>query len=380
MWRRALLAAFLLAGTAQAADAPREKLNTTLATLKSTAENEKALRAKLEDSHRDIEKLRDDSTALAADLQASEQKVTREENRYATLSRQLDAKQADFDARKAEYAQTLTSLLRVQQVPATALLTSPENVHQLLRTAKAMQQVNGALAARAAQLRREVETLEALRGKTAASKTRLAQEAATLNEQQKRLNRDLSKRQALEKQLQRDHAAALARVQALSKESASLQELITKLEQDRAVVAEKTATPFKPITSTAQGRWKTPVAGSIAHRFGERKSANETYRGLVLSARSGGTVVAPAAGEVVFTGPFRDYGRMVLLKHGQGRISLLAGLGHIAVTLNQRVGAGEPLGTMGNGRPQLYYELRDGSKPIDPANWFANLGTNTARR
>ena len=56
-------------------------------------------------------------------------------------------------------------------------------------------------------------------------------------------------------------------------------------------------------------------------------------------------------------------------------ISLLAGLGNIAVTLNQSIGAGEPLGGMGaNGSQNLYYELREGSKPIDPAQWFGNLG------
>jgi septal ring factor EnvC (AmiA/AmiB activator) len=102
---------------------------------------------------------------------------------------------------------------------------------------------------------------------------------------------------------------------------------------------------------------------------------------LVWQARAAATVVAPAGGEVVFTGPFRDYGRMVLIKHGNNKISLLAGLGRISVSLNQAVGKGEPLGAMGESRiNNLYYELREGSKPIDPAGWFANLGTSIAKQ
>jgi septal ring factor EnvC (AmiA/AmiB activator) len=71
---------------------------------------------------------------------------------------------------------------------------------------------------------------------------------------------------------------------------------------------------------------------------------------------------------------------MVLVKHGNDRISLLAGLGSIAVTLNQSIGSGEPLGSMGSGQEPLYYELREGGKPIDPSNWFANLGPTFANQ
>lgn len=374
MWRNACLAlAMLVAGAAQA-QAPHEKLNNTLSTLKSTKKNEAELRTRLAGSAREVKELRANATELAADLQDAERRVSGEERRTNQLNAKLAAKERDFEARKREYAGTVASLLRVQKLPATALIAEPENVHQVLRTARVMQHVNGALAARAAQLRNDMVSLQKLRDSAAASKQRLAKESALLNEKQKRLNRDLAKRQDLQKQLSHDLATAQRRVAELSRESSNLQDLIGKLENDRAVVATRRHAPAPPIGSTARGRWKLPVAGKVAHKFGERKNANEKYRGLVVTSRGGATVISPAAGEVVFTGPFRDYGRMVLVKHGNGMISLLAGMGNIAVTLNQSVGAGEPLGGMGGGNPSLYYELRQGSKPIDPAGWFANLG------
>ncbi len=374
MWRSVAVAVMLMAGAAQA-EAPRAELNQTLSTLQSTKKNEKELRVRLASSAREVKALRADATGLAADVQAAERRVSGEERRAAQLGRKLATKEADFEARKREYASTVASLLRVQKLPATALIVDSENVHQVLRTARVMQHVNGALAARAAQLRHDMDALEKLRSSADASKKRLARESATLNEKQKKLNRDLAKRQELQTQLGRDLASAQRRVSELSKQSASLQELIGKLESDRAAVAQRRSVPAPSIGQTARGTWKLPVAGKLTHKFGERKNANEKYRGLVLASRGGATVVSPAAGEVVFTGPFRDYGRMVLVKHGNGMISLLAGMGSIAVTLNQSVGAGEPLGGMGAGAvSNLYYELREGSKPVDPARWFASLG------
>lgn len=375
MWRSFAAALLMIAASAAHAQAPRDRLNETAKALSSTRETESELRARLADSAREVKALRTDATALAEELQQAERRVDAEERRTQQLANKLAAKEQDFAARRREYAGTIASLLRVQKLPATALIANPEQVQEVLRTARVMQQVNGALAARAAQLRAEMESLEALRNNARQSKERLARESAALHEKQKRLGRDLAKRQDLQQRLSRDLAETQQRVAALSRESASLQELIGKLENDRAEVAQRRQFPAPVLASTARGRWKSPVAGTLTHRFGERKNDNEKYRGVTLQSRASATVVTPAAGEVVFTGPFRDYGRMVLVKHGNGMISLLAGMGTIAVSLNQTVGAGEPLGTMGNtGRPTLYYELRDGGKPIDPAGWFAKLG------
>ena len=89
---------------------------------------------------------------------------------------------------------------------------------------------------------------------------------------------------------------------------------------------------------------------------------------MVFKARPNATVVAPYDGEIAFTGPFRDYGNMVLVKHKSGLISLIAGLGEVRANLGQKLLKGEPLGSMPNApAPQAYIELRDRTaKPIDP--------------
>ena len=80
-------------------------------------------------------------------------------------------------------------------------------------------------------------------------------------------------------------------------------------------------------------------------------------------------MVAPRAGKVVFVGPFRGYGLIMILQHANGFHSFMAGFGRIDAEMGQDVVAGEPLGVLPvkpGGRPELYFEWRRGDEPVDP--------------
>ena len=79
-------------------------------------------------------------------------------------------------------------------------------------------------------------------------------------------------------------------------------------------------------------------------------------------------MVAPWDGSVVFTGPFKGYGQIVILQHRDGNHSFLAGLGRIDADKGQKVAKGEPLGILPKsaGRPELYFEWRHNGEPVDP--------------
>jgi murein hydrolase activator len=73
-------------------------------------------------------------------------------------------------------------------------------------------------------------------------------------------------------------------------------------------------------------------------------------------------------------GPFRGYGLILIIEHGEGYHSLLSGLGRIDGDVGQWVLAGEPVGAMGpatEGNPRLYLELRRQGHPINPQPWLA---------
>jgi len=68
--------------------------------------------------------------------------------------------------------------------------------------------------------------------------------------------------------------------------------------------------------------------------------------GLSLDAIPGATVVAPFDGRILYAGPFRDLGRVLIIRHDRRYYSVLVGLGRADGKLGDWVLAGEPVGAM----------------------------------
>jgi murein hydrolase activator len=119
-------------------------------------------------------------------------------------------------------------------------------------------------------------------------------------------------------------------------------------------------------------------------RFGETDSIGEETQGMSIAARAEAPVLAPADGWVVYAGPFRSYGQVLILNAGDDYHIVMAGMERIDVALRQFVLAGEPVATMGatrlasiaeidhtSAQPVLYVEFRKDGTAIDPAPWWA---------
>jgi murein DD-endopeptidase MepM/ murein hydrolase activator NlpD len=99
-----------------------------------------------------------------------------------------------------------------------------------------------------------------------------------------------------------------------------------------------------------------------------------TERGLLLDAPAGHGIVAPEGGRVVFAGPFRSYGQILIIDHGNDYHTLMAGFSHLDVQEGVIVRAGERIGSAGgvSGAPgRLYVEVRRRGVPVDPMPWLA---------
>jgi septal ring factor EnvC (AmiA/AmiB activator) len=120
--------------------------------------------------------------------------------------------------------------------------------------------------------------------------------------------------------------------------------------------------------------------------FGASDRLGGTEKGLSISTRAGAQVTAPCDGWVVYAGPFRSYGQLLILNAGGGYHVLLAGMERISVDLGQFVLTGEPVAVMGAGaqtaalvavgagQPVLYVEFRKDGIPVDPGPWWATNG------
>ncbi len=96
--------------------------------------------------------------------------------------------------------------------------------------------------------------------------------------------------------------------------------------------------------------------------------------GIEVAAVEGDGISTVAAGKVLFAGPLRGYGRLVIADHGENYYSLYGYMQEVFVRVGQQVGMGDVLGTVGRGgvsrEPMLYFEIRHYGQPEDPLAWL----------
>jgi murein DD-endopeptidase MepM/ murein hydrolase activator NlpD len=112
-----------------------------------------------------------------------------------------------------------------------------------------------------------------------------------------------------------------------------------------------------------------PGVASVSSPFGARRSG-AWHQGIDLSAPKGTPVRATAAGRVVVAERSGDYGRTVVIDHGDGLRTRYAHLRRIAVEQGERVKTGEVIGEVGKSGnasgPHVHYEVVRNGTPVDP--------------
>jgi murein DD-endopeptidase MepM/ murein hydrolase activator NlpD len=137
--------------------------------------------------------------------------------------------------------------------------------------------------------------------------------------------------------------------------------------------------PAQPLTAAqadAQGvapefRW--PARGRIIESF--KAGGND---GINIAVPEGTSVRAAESGVVAYAGSeLKGYGNLVLIRHPNGFVTAYANNGELDVKRGETVKRGQIIaksGQSGNvNSPQLHFELRKGSTPVDPTNYLAGL-------
>ena len=94
-----------------------------------------------------------------------------------------------------------------------------------------------------------------------------------------------------------------------------------------------------------------------------------------MRAPLGTPVRAVWDGKVAHAGWFKGFGNLLIIDHGDRVFSLMAHLDQLEKAVGDAVHAGDEVGTVGDTGslkgPYLYFELRDGQKPLDPERWLS---------
>src|SRR6478609_5308197 len=385
-----------------------QELEAARAQQRSAAEAQQKLKAEIASIGQDRSKLAAQLIEIAAQVRDVETRIGEAETRLPPLDSREQQIRGSLGSRSTEIVEVLAALQRAGRRTPPALLVRPEDALQSLRTALLLGSVVPALRARAEKLSGDLTELVAVRKAISSERDRLAVDRDKLRDDQIRLAALVDERQRQQSSIEKDMEAEGARAIALSRQADNLQSLIAKMEQDlktaakAAVTASLQGTPVSPngkpnlgalkdrtrvspaiAFASAKGLFALPVNGVKIRDFGGSDGAGGVQKGISLAAGPGAQVTTPCDGWVVYAGPFRSYGQLLILNAGGGYHVLIAGMERISVSIGQFVLTGEPVATMGSAsqvasilatnasQPVLYVEFRKDGTPIDPGPWWA---------
>jgi murein DD-endopeptidase MepM/ murein hydrolase activator NlpD len=133
-----------------------------------------------------------------------------------------------------------------------------------------------------------------------------------------------------------------------------------------------------PSATSSDDRFQWPLQGKIISRFGA-KNGGQHNDGINIAAKEGAKVYAADGGTVAYAGnELKGFGNLLLIRHTDGWITAYAHNEKLLVKKGDKVSRGQPIalvGATGNvDSPQLHFEIRRGSDPVDPMQHLAAQG------
>jgi septal ring factor EnvC (AmiA/AmiB activator) len=418
-----------------------QELENIEAALKASQSQSSKLSAAAAGLAKEISDLQTQLVARAAAARETETALGRLKTQLADLEQREAAQAVELASRRRALVQSLAALERLAMTPPGAALVSAAPL-DLARGQMLLALAVPELQRRSQSLEADIAGLRELSAEIASRRSRMTALAASLDAGQREIASLLVEKAELQRQTAAEAAAADARSAKLAAEAKDLKDLLDRIAAEQAAQqkaakeraaqeesakegaaqeqaaqdhaglqgageAPTAASPPSSAPASAQaapppqtaalpqppanarafptkpGSLVTPVAGPIIGRFDQLAASGSKEKGILIQAQPGATVLAPFDGLVVYRGPFRSYGEILIIQHSGGYHSVLAGLGRSDAAVGQWVLAGEPVGMMGSpqdGNTRLYVELRRDGHPIDPAPWLGKTDTNVEEK
>lgn len=376
-----LLALGYLTATAPAYAQTEDKLERLSDEIKNRQARQAKLEAEAEALKLQAVALRRRVIALATDLQNIDAERDRLEERLAELAVTENQLDADLQEDRAALSRLLAGLQAMQQQPAPAFAVHAEDALKAVQGALTVAGVVPHMQARADDLRDRLTELAAIRRRMDKQSEALVMAEQDAAIARRDLDGALADKKAAESKKRQAAAREAAAIKRLVREARDMRDLVTKL--NRRQGASAPVITGSGAFARARGLVPLPVRGQIAGRYGARNENGVTRKGIEIAARPGAQVTAPYDAQILYSGPFRQYGDIVILGLAGGFQMILAGLQSSDGFVGQDLLAGEPIGTLAeendlgagsSGRSQLYMELRYKGEPIDPAPWLKQTG------
>jgi septal ring factor EnvC (AmiA/AmiB activator) len=271
---------------------------------------------------------------------------------------------------RAPLAGMTAALARIARRPPALALASGATVSETAHLSILIRHVRQRIAGQNAALTEELARRMALREERVSAVAALEASRRLLDQRRQLLAASRIDLVARDRILVDAAAAERERLRGLAEESAALGLALGDSRRDQALSVRLAGLDGPVLPPNAPSRppgsgapfYRLPRFGRVVSGTDERVADGVRSRGLTLATPPGLSVVAPAAGRVLYAGPFRNYGDIVIIDHGHGWTSLIAGLSRTSTELGADLFQGASIGRSAR---RLMIELRHGGQPVD---------------
>ena len=372
-------------------------VNTTLKQLQQSRINLSAINRQQRDAWDKFQKLNADLNHLKTQVSNTRAQISRfvsgnyknsQPNAVALFLKNAEPGQKTRFLRYTRYINTANDqVIKDLEKQQKELATQEQKINNELAYLKKLQ-VNVQSSLRRQGVTNTAEQAESRRQNAQMAKD--AQKKINHKENEQRLNnllKDLDKHKAEQRRQEAEarKKAAEARLAAAEKARKDRAAAAQKAADERAAMSNLTAedmnirAPSYVRISNAnsfsrmQGRLKKPVSGTLAGLFGQDRGDGEVWKGVFYQTTPS-TVSSIAAGTVTYADELEGFGKVIVIDHGDGYISIYSGLSEIEVAKGYAVAAGNRLGisgTLPSGMEGLYLEVRYNGQAMNPLSWIS---------
>lgn len=225
------------------------------------------------------------------------------------------------------------------------------------------------------EYRKQLENLRESQNALERQKERYAETLRRQQERRNELKQAKREQDALVDKIRRDSSMLKSLLADLKERSEAMKELITSLEKRKNAGFVPSGEAFE----SRKGQLDWPSSGSIRSGFGVHKhkqfGSQVQTNGLEIAAVPGTKIKAIWEGKVVFAAPFKGYGNMLILDHGDKYYSLYANAAKLHLNKGDSAKAGQVVATAGySGGDSYYFEIRRRGTPMNPIQWLKPRG------
>lgn len=371
--------------------------------IEETSEKAQSLEKETQSIRQEISDIQRQLIKSAANIQTLEDEIYEKEANLRELRDTEVRLEESLKNKNFEMASTLGAMQRLSVQKTSVVAFKPDEAINTLRTTSLLKVILPDLRGRADLLEGDLSALSNVREDIIEQNKELRSELTKLVISNNEIDELLKKRTARQESLALSTKQERDKLRSFAENATDLQELIGQIEKEIALREDaakraqeslrdrpsgetgNTGIASVPIPrstlnfASAKGNLPIPARGSINQVFGQMLTTGQRSKGIMIDTRPGATVIAPHEGRIEFAGKFRTYGQLLIISHGEGYHTLLAGMENINGIVGQWILKGEPIGQMNldsrpsNSRQKLYVEFRERGKPINPLPWIVAM-------